>query len=109
MSSFDERKDLFEKRFAHDQALQFKVDARRAKLFGAWVAERLGLSGDQAKSYAGDVVVSDLKEAGVDDILEKVIPDLRAHGDKIAEDDLRDRLDEFMILAREQVMQEAAD
>ena len=107
MSTFEEREDLFEKRFAHDQALQFKAEARRAKLFGAWVAERLGLSGDDATSYAGDVVVSDLQEAGVDDILAKVVPDLRAKGDEIPESDLRARLEDFMVVAKEQVLREA--
>ncbi len=107
MSTFDEREDLYEKRFAHDQALQFKAEARRAKLFGAWVAERLGLHGDDAASYAGDVVVSDLKEAGVNDILEKVIPDLRAKGDEISEADLLERLEEHMDEARRQVLAEA--
>ena len=106
MPTFGEREDLFEKRFAHDQTVQFKAEARRAKLFGAWVAERLGLIGDEANSYAGDVVVSDLKEAGVNDILEKVIPDLREKGDKIPEDELRERLEGFMRVAREQVLKE---
>ena len=50
MPTFEDREDLFEKRFAHDQTMQFKAEARRAKLFGAWVAERLGLSGDEANS-----------------------------------------------------------
>ncbi len=107
MTTFEDREDLFEKRFAHDQAVQFKAEARRAKLFGAWVAERLGLSGEDASNYAGDVVVSNLKEAGVGDILEKVIPDLRAKGDQIAESELRDRLEEFMHEAKEQVLKEA--
>ena len=107
MTTFEDREDLFEKRFAHDQALQFKAEARRAKLFGAWVAERLGLSGEDASNYAGDVVVSDLKEAGVGDILEKVIPDLRAEGDEISEAELRDRLEEFMQEAKAQVLNEA--
>ena len=31
MSSFDEREKSFEKKFAHDQELQFKVSARRNK------------------------------------------------------------------------------
>lgn len=106
MSTFDEREDLFEKEFARNEALQFKAEARRAKLFGAWVAERLGLSGVEAKSYAGDVVVSDLKQAGIEDILEKVIPDLRAKGDSISDDDLRERLDEFLLEAKQQVVQE---
>ena len=106
MPPFEEREDLFEKRFAHDQTVQFRAEARRAKLFGAWVAEQLGLTGDEANSYAGDVVVSDLKEAGVNDILEKVIPDLRAKGLEIPEDDLRERLEAFMRVAKEQVLKE---
>ena len=106
MTAFEDREDLFEKQFAHDQALQFRAESRRARLFGAWVAERLGLKGDEAERYAGDVVVSDLKEAGIGDILEKVIPDLRARGDQIPEEELQQRLEDLLVEAKAQIRDE---
>ena len=42
MSSFDERQKGFEKKFAHDQELQFKVSARRNKYIGEWASKILG-------------------------------------------------------------------
>lgn len=76
MTTFDERETAFEAKFALDQAMQFKVDARANKLLGLWAAEKLGKSGDAAQAYAQDVIKSDLKEAGSDDVIEKVTTDL---------------------------------
>ena len=59
MSSFDERGAAFEAKFAHDAELQFKVGARRNKLLGLWAAGLLGKTGDDATTYAAEVVKSD--------------------------------------------------
>lgn len=107
MTTFDDREDLFEKRFAHDAALQFKADARHAKLFGLWLAEKLGMRGQAAEDYAQEVVVSSLREEGDDDILARVVPDIEAKGLAIPEAELRVRLDEFLEIARKQIMAEA--
>ena len=45
MTTFDKREEGFEKKFAHDEELRFKANARRNKLLGLWAAEKLGLSG----------------------------------------------------------------
>ena len=80
MTAFDERRDAFEKKFAHDQDLRFKATARRNKLFGLWVAERLGKTGAEADEYAKSVVLADFEEAGDADVLRKVTKDLEAAG-----------------------------
>ena len=36
MTTFNDRKDAFESKFAHDEELRFKAMARRNKLFGLW-------------------------------------------------------------------------
>ncbi|MDF2813788.1 MAG: hypothetical protein K0S56_4819 [Microvirga sp.] len=76
MAGFDERKDAFEKKFAHDEELRFKATARRNKLFGLWAAEQLGKSGTDADAYAKSVVLADFEEAGDADVLRKVQADL---------------------------------
>ncbi len=106
MTTFDDREDLFEKQFAHDAALRFKAEARQAKLFGAWVAGKLGLEGADAEHYADEVVAANLREPGTDDILEKVIPDLEAKGVQIAEADLRAQLEVELRNAMQQVVEE---
>src|SRR5436853_6815199 len=79
LSTFDKGEEGFEKKFAHDEELRFKANARRNKMLGLWAAEKLGLSGDAANAYAKDVVMSDFEE-GDHDVLKKVHKDLDAKG-----------------------------
>src|SRR5262249_30627065 len=80
MTTLDKREDAFEKQFAHDEELRFKATARRNKLLGLWAAEKLGLSGAEADSYAKSVVMADFEEAGDHDVLRKIRKDFDAKG-----------------------------
>jgi hypothetical protein len=99
MSTFDKREEGFEKKFAHDEELQFKANARRNKLLGLWAAEKLGLSGDAANAYAKEVVMSDFEEAGDHDVFKKVRADLDAKGVAQPDQDIRRMMDELMAKA----------
>jgi hypothetical protein len=79
MTEFDKREEAFEQRFAHDEELKFKATARRNKLLGLWAAEKLGLSGAEADSYALSIVMTDL-EAGNHDVARKIRKDFDAKG-----------------------------
>jgi hypothetical protein len=103
MTTFDDRKDAFEKRFAHDEELRFKATARRNKLLGLWAAEKLGKSGADAEAYAKSVVMSDFEEAGDDDVLRKVRGDLDAGGANAGESDIRRVMTELMARAIDEV------
>ncbi len=107
MSQFDDRKKGEEARYALDQETQFKISVRRNKLFGLWVAEKLGLTGDPAEAYAKSVVLSDLEEAGDDDVLRKVAADLSKAGKSVTEAELRTKMAELMPEARRIVMDES--
>jgi hypothetical protein len=96
MTTFNERKDSFEKKFAHDEELRFKATARRNKLLGLWAAEKLGRSGAEAEAYAKSVVLADFQEAGDDDVLRKLRSDFQAAGLAAGDADLRRKLDELM-------------
>ena len=48
MTTFDDRENAFENKFAHDAEMQFKAEARRNKLLGLWAADLMGKSGDDA-------------------------------------------------------------
>jgi hypothetical protein len=96
MTTFDSRKDGFEKKHAHDEELQFKATARRNKLLGAWAAEKMGMSGDEAVQYAKDVVASDFEEAGDDDVVRKVMGDFAAKAVDQSEHQVRRTMDELM-------------
>ena len=103
MTTFDDRKDAFEKKHAHDEELAFKATARRNKLLGLWVAEQLGLSGDAAEAYAKEVVAADFEEAGDEDVVRKVMGDLQAKKADVSENRLRGKMSELMEVARKQV------
>ena len=104
MTTFDDRENAFETKFAHDSEMQFKAEARRNKLVGLWAAELLGKTGDDAAEYAKEVVKADFEEAGHEDVYRKLAGDL---GDKADEATIRAKMDEMMTLAKEQVMNEA--
>jgi hypothetical protein len=107
MSTFNEREKAFEDKYKHDQDLQFRTEVRRNKLLGQWVArELLGLEGDAVDTYAKEVVASDLDEPGPDDVIRKIMADLEAKGVDYSEHRLRHRLEEVMVEAKQQIMQE---
>ncbi len=96
MTLFNEREDAFEKQFAHDEQLRFKATARRNKLFGLWIAERLGKAGAEADAYAKSVVLADFEEAGDADVLRKAHQDLANAGKPVDEPALKAKLLELM-------------
>ena len=96
MTTFDKREEGFEKKFAHDEELRFKANARRNKLLGLWAAEKLGLSGDAANAYAKEVVMADFEESGDGDVLKKVRADLEAKGIAQSEQDIRRTMNDLM-------------
>jgi hypothetical protein len=104
MSSFDERQRSFESRFAHDEDMKFKATSRRNKLLGLWAAELLGKTGDEAGAYATEVVRADFEEAGHEDVVRKLRADL---GDKADEQTIRAKLDEMLLVAKEQLARAA--
>ncbi len=106
MTTFDDRERAFEDKYKHDQDLQFRVEVRRNKLLGLWVAEHLGLAGDEAQAYAKEVVAADFEEPGDADVVRKVLGDLGAKGVEIGEDQLRKKMAELVPVAKEQVMTE---
>ena len=76
MTTFDDRESAFENKFAHDEEMKFKAEARRNKLLGLWAAALLGKEGDAANAYALEVVKSDFEEAGDEDVYRKVSGDI---------------------------------
>ena len=93
MSSFDERQKGFEKKFAHDQELQFKVSARRNKYLGQWASQILGYDQEKEKEYIQAVIKSDFEEAGDEDVFRKLKSDLKDHN--ISDEEIRKKMDEL--------------
>jgi hypothetical protein len=99
MTTFDKREDAFEKQFAHDEELKFKATARRNKLLGLWAAEKLGLSGPEADSYALSVVMTDFEEPGEHDVMRKIRKDFDAKGVAQSDHQIARTMNELMAKA----------
>ena len=93
MSSFEEREKSFEKKFAHDEELQFKVSARRNKYIGQWASQILGYNADQEKEYIQSVIKADFAEAGDEDVFRKIKQDLKNYN--INDEEIRKKMDEL--------------
>ena len=93
MSSFEDRKKGFEKKFAHDQEVQFKISAKRNKYLGEWVSKLMGFDENSQQKYIQEVIKADFAEAGDEDVFRKIKEDLK---DKdITDEDLRKKMDEL--------------
>jgi hypothetical protein len=103
MTTFDKREEGFEKKFAIDEEQKFKAEARRNKLLGVWVAEKLGMSGDEANAYAREVVAAEFGEGRDAGVVSKVMGNLGAKGVAVTEEQIREKMDELMAQAIMQV------
>jgi hypothetical protein len=103
MTTFDKREEGFEKKFALDEEQKFKAEARRNKLLGLWVAEKQGMSGDEANAYAREVVAAEFGEGRDADVVRKVMGDLTAKGIAVTEEQIREKMDELLAQAIVQV------
>ncbi len=103
MSQFDDRQRAEEKKYQLDQELEFKAQARRAKLTGLWAAGHMGLTGGAAQDYGKSVVVADLEEAGAEDVFRKLRADLDMHAVQLSDHQIRAKMEECLAEARAQV------
>ena len=101
MTTFDEREEAFEKKFALDEEQKFKAEARRNRLLGLWAAEKLGLTGEAATAYSKEVVTADFDEAG--GMLRKIMADFAAKSVAITEQAIRAKMNEFAAVAAAEV------
>ena len=93
MEKFDERKKSFEKKFAHDEELKFKVSSRRNKYLGQWASQKLGYDVEKEKEYIQSVIKADFQEAGDEDVFRKIKADLKDHN--VSDDDIRNKIKEL--------------
>lgn len=104
MTTFDDRENAFENKFAHDEELKFRAEARRNKLVGLWAAGLLGKNAAEADAYAREVIAADFQEAGEEDVYRKLMADLGERADEMT---IRAKMSELMIEAKRQIMNEA--
>ena len=93
MNTFDDREKGFEKKFAYDEELQFKISARKNKYLGQWASEILGYDPEKEKEYIQSVIKADFEEAGDEDVFRKLKADLKDHN--IVDEEIRKKMDEL--------------
>ncbi|WP_424943007.1 DUF1476 domain-containing protein [Aliiroseovarius crassostreae] len=103
MTTFDDRETAFEAKFAHDEEMNFKAQARANKKLGLWAAEQLGKTGDEAQAYAKEVIAADFEEAGHEDVVRKVVGDLNT----VTAETVRAKRAECLIEAKQELASEA--
>jgi hypothetical protein len=103
MTTFDKREEGFEQKFAHDEELRFKATARRNKRLGLWVAEKLGLKGAEAETYAKSVVAAEFTEGGDEDVFRKLRGDLDVKKVAVTDQQLRQTMSDLLAHAVEEI------
>lgn len=103
MTTFDDRENAFEAKFAHDAEMQFKAEARRNKLVAVWAAGLMGKSEAETEAYVAEVIAADFEEAGIEDVVRKVTADLAG---KASEEAVRAKMGEMLATAKAQLMTE---
>jgi hypothetical protein len=99
MTTFDKREEAFELQFAHDEELRFKATARRNKLLGLWAAEKLGLTGAEADSYALALVMLEFEATGDHDVAHRIRKDFDAKGVAQSDHQIERTMNELMAKA----------
>lgn len=99
MTTFDKREEGFEKQFAHDEELRFKAVARRNKMLGLWAAQKLGLAGADAETYATRIVMEELEDTGDHDVFTRIRRDFDAKGVRASDHEIRRTMEELMATA----------
>jgi len=103
MTTFDERENAFEEKYAHEEELKFKAKARRDKLLGLWAAERLGKSGRAAEDYAARLVAAEIHKDSAGQILKTLRADFDSAGVTMTDRELRKKMDELFAAAIQEV------
>ena len=101
MNNFNDREKGFERKFANDQEVEFKISAKRNKLLATWVANILKLNEEQKKIYIAEVIKSDFQEAGNEDVFKKIKKDLE--GKNIQDTEIRQKMSEFLETAKKEI------
>jgi hypothetical protein len=99
MTTFDDREKAYEKKFALDQDLKFRAEARRNKMLAEWAAAKLGILGDALGDYVKAVRRADLEEKGDDDVFRKIRKDFDEKGVPIQDSEIRQAMSEFLAKA----------
>ena len=98
---FTEREKGFEKKFARDEELQFKVQARSNKYISEFVSHKLGKSEEEKQVYVREVIEADMKEAGTEDVFRKIKKDFQEASVSIEDSEIRLEMEKALKRAKD--------
>jgi hypothetical protein len=101
MTTFDNREHAFEAKFARDEEMQFKAQARCNKMLGLWAANIMGKSGVKAESYANSIVTANIEDADPEDVVRKVAADLQG---RVTSEEIRQKRVALLPGAQQQIL-----
>ena len=101
MNKFEDRKKSFEKKFAHDQELQFKVAARSNKYLGEWASSKLGKNDLEKQNYIQEIIKADMEESGNEDVFRKVQKDFKSASISVEDKEIRNQMEKALSRAKE--------
>ena len=100
-NKFEERQQSFEKKFARDEDLQFKVQARSNKYIAKFVSQKLGKNEEEEKKYVQEIIKADMEESGTEDVFRKIKKDFQLASVSIEDSEIRDQMEKALIRAKE--------
>jgi len=98
---FTEREKGFETKFAKEEELQFKLQARSNKYLAEFVSEKLGKSEEEKQKYVQEIIKADMKEIGNEDVLRKIKEDFKKASVSIEEREIRELMEKASLRAKE--------
>ena len=101
MSKFDEREKSFEKKYASDEELKFKIAARSNKYLGEWASSKLEKNEVETQNYIQEIIKADMEEAGQEDVFRKIKKDFQTASISVEESEIRDEMEKALSRAKE--------
>lgn len=102
MTILDNLEQAIETKYSQELTHKFKIFARRNFLMGLWLGEKIGLQADALQSYARAIVDADFKKPGHEDVIEKLLDDIKSNNLSISEDQIRRKMDYYLEKAEEE-------
>ena len=100
-NKFTEREKGFEKKFAKDEELQFKIQARSNKYIAEFVSEKLHKNEEEKKIYIQEIIKADMEEAGNEDVFRKIKKDFKMTSFSIDDTEIREQMEKALLRAKE--------
>lgn len=106
MTTFDEREQAFETKYAHDQELLFKIKARTRKFLALWAAQRMGQDEEDTLDYAKQIIDYGVKNSDEANVIDHVFDDLKEAGVCVTREKVAEKLAVLRGVAEKQLLKD---